>query len=371
LRIILHIGTHKTGTSSIQNFCANHIDFLRKYGVYYAFDPYKSGRNANFLGTYLSRKNYKEIEEFFSFAIKTAQDLELERLLISAETLYAITSFYSDSNNDLENCKFDKCYINALSRILSGHDVIVVCYLRHQIDFCDSLYNQMVKHRDGYKGRIEEFINDYNGTFDYYHHLEAWSESFGDKAIKVRLCGNIKDSVSDFLSVILGISEYPIDENNHYGVNLRLTRGVLEFKRNLNKKKMSAVRGFYAYKAVEEISSVLGGSIESELTDTHKSFLVNRYDIYNQRLCTRWTSTSAIKFLSPSPNKALGKSKDSLKENREIEQMYNHIMRRPSVILKIFTRSFFRFLSTNVSGFKFIAKYARLSIYRNRVKKGL
>lgn len=35
MKIILHIGTHKTGTTSIQAFCVCNATFLSEYGVHY------------------------------------------------------------------------------------------------------------------------------------------------------------------------------------------------------------------------------------------------------------------------------------------------------------------------------------------------
>ena len=84
MEIIVHIGTHKTGTSSLQNFFAGNIPALLKHGVHYPLGSY-SGRNVNFLASRLVSGRDREVYSFIEKAKKRAGRKGAEKILISAE----------------------------------------------------------------------------------------------------------------------------------------------------------------------------------------------------------------------------------------------------------------------------------------------
>ena len=94
MRLLLHIGTHKTGTTSIQKFCAGNRARLRGQGLWYPdYDLIgKEGHYAHhhlahaLAGLPTSRGNREEAEGFFA-AIRSSLRND-ETVLISAEPFW-------------------------------------------------------------------------------------------------------------------------------------------------------------------------------------------------------------------------------------------------------------------------------------------
>ena len=182
LELILHIGTHKTATSSIQNFCSRHSALLQECGISYAFDENLSARNSNFLGASLAQGRHAEIAEFIARVCERAACSGLDRVLLSGEALYAMTTFFPQfgaTQGDVYWSRESRG-VEALASILSNHKVSIVCYLRRQDRFIESLYNQMVKQPKGFSGSVDEFLGLSECMLDYYRHLEVWADRFGD-----------------------------------------------------------------------------------------------------------------------------------------------------------------------------------------------
>lgn len=220
----LHIGTGKTGTSSIQSMLFQNRRALQKRGYLYPRSPGK-GRHEG-LGWYAhadsrtvsrpgwKRSGWKNPAEFRA-------DFE-QRLEKELHTCNPRTVVFSDEGLQALPNERKKFLFDFLKQ--SFEKITVIVYLRRQDDHLISAYQQRVK--TGHTITLETFIQrhlahnpDGRGTpgsdadppvHDYYQLLCSWSDLFGRQNIVPRLFE--KDAwaqnslLHDFLEVI-GISD--------------------------------------------------------------------------------------------------------------------------------------------------------------------
>jgi hypothetical protein len=209
--IFIHIGTHKTGTSAIQDFMALNKKLLARKGVLF---PQKSRRHyfessdESYHITDSHRKHYRAL-------VKQCQKQKKD-ILLSSETFSVVDN------------------IAEMKAFLADAPVKIICYLRRQDAFKQSLYNQMVK-----EGKVCQDILECQGraVFDYYQFLGKWASVFGKKNLIVRVFEKQQfvnqDLIEDFLN-ILGLRLTDEFSKLKKNPNPRLSPESLEYMRFLN-----------------------------------------------------------------------------------------------------------------------------------------
>lgn len=261
MRIVLHIGTHKTGTSALQAYCAKNRDALLIRGIYYP--KLANGSNSfNFLGARLAFGQEGALRDFFARAVSDARKAGAGTLLVSGESFYAMTSlFYRLYERPCgDYWEHERRYIIALKVSLPADtDCEIYCYVRRQDHFLESLYNQCVKHAPGFGGDIEEFLGCMRETLHYGRQLRLWGDAFGSGAIKVRNYEAVARRLpEDFLAWGLGIDDPGGFSQLGARVNERLSRDLLEYKRILNRIGLSRADGISATVHVMAMSQTMG-----------------------------------------------------------------------------------------------------------------
>ena len=173
--LVLHIGFPKTGTSSLQWFFNTMRDELRRQDVYYPL----TGQGSDFAhhqfafsladNAYerwetqarsgLFRKLSEEIDGCGCTTVLLSSELFLERL----ELIQASPEFAS---------------------ILSGRNLRVICCLRSQETFLESLYRQFILDaKVRFSDTPEAFFKNYSTAGEYHAILTAWSGFAGKAAL--------------------------------------------------------------------------------------------------------------------------------------------------------------------------------------------
>ena len=216
-KLILHIGRHKTGTSSLQLFLCRNEARLRDAGYVYprtlrapiAHHPLARSHNCSVADELAPA----ELEEFWK---------ELEpapNVIISSE-------------------EFQNACPYSVARDFGFFDVSIVVYLREQVGYFLSAYAQAVKARK-VVWTMAEFERAHFRA-DYYSFLRKWDYAFPENRINARLFDRDAliggDICSDFLrsSEICGeeaLSNFVRIENDN---NPSIGGALLEFKRRLN-----------------------------------------------------------------------------------------------------------------------------------------
>jgi hypothetical protein len=222
MKLILHIGTTKTGTTSIQTIVDINREVMSRNGFLFPvslgkrnqesisvfctkFDEHPDMHKSNGIRSEAAHSEWSHRLKL-SFDRELAAHSNVHTVLISSEHLHSrCHSAYSHDR---------------LHFFIGNHfsEIEIVCYLRPQIDHVVSLYSTLLKH--GLRLELDEFIEKRQKTwtspyFNFKTLLEVWSESFGAESIRVRLFDDAKKAdgvVADFLGVT-GLSD--IDELTH------------------------------------------------------------------------------------------------------------------------------------------------------------
>lgn len=234
--LFVHIGTPKTGTTAIQEFCWHNRPVLEKYGYVYPdlswlCPGFMVRRNGHFLigekgsANPVFRQGMEKIDELF---------LEYDRIILSDEGIWK-ASGGSHKNLWKELKKEGK---------KGGYQVKVLMYLRRQDDFLSSSWNQIVKlgrEKNAVKSWDEytaNIPNERERMLDYERNIRSAEAVLGKENVIVRCYesrrfhGGIIQS--DFLDAV-GMTMTEEFELNTEVTNTSLTGNMHEIKRILNR----------------------------------------------------------------------------------------------------------------------------------------
>jgi len=224
--LILHIGRHKSGTSSLQHFLAGNRDWLSQKGILY---PH-AGCNNRIAHHELALQCNSRLSDGSGIdGILAGLKAELaphhERILLSSEAFQNLT--------DLSRLK-DACSAMGLGSGLSLSHIQIVCYVREHLDYAMSGFRQLVQSQT-------VFV-----TFDQYAHrfgdmapfLHRW-QNFGNLSVAWFDRNTLKngDVVADFCERI-SINPTDIPSSNK---NPSIGGNLLVYKLAANRLKIPAL----------------------------------------------------------------------------------------------------------------------------------
>ncbi|MFI8622636.1 hypothetical protein ACIGBN_16970 [Marinomonas sp. NPDC078689] len=224
-KFVLHVGRHKTGTTSVQHFLALNEDLLsKKYGILYP----RIGRH----------KRNNNHHSFFLPFITTGKPIDPTDVSLMMEEAVARrchTVLLSSEVLSRPNLSDDQ--LQAIRAVFSGYEVEVIMSLRRQDDFQESRYAERVK-----KGLIgfSETIEDIEAeSLDYYGFVGRYAAIFGREAITITSYDRDKREglLVRFLS-ILGIPSFDGFQTRKQSLNARYSWRYIEFIRRVNRYKL-------------------------------------------------------------------------------------------------------------------------------------
>lgn len=191
-KVLIHVGSHKTGTTLVQSVLAGNRDALQARGVYYPktyqyFGDKKStalSANAHFeLPKALALYSKQDKAELAAFQQHLQQiKSRYSHMIISAETFYRILpssqSFARDSCEPPSNVKGKRRAIfQRLAALFDGFDAEIVVYFRRPDSFAESMYTEGIV--NGKSSRtFAEFLEFQKFRFDYGAQLDSFREFF-------------------------------------------------------------------------------------------------------------------------------------------------------------------------------------------------
>ena len=201
----LHIGTHKTGTSSLQRMMVGLRPMLRDRGVLYPESGIRAKTDGHahlpaiIAGTtelYLREHKVKRAP-YWEMLEQEIKDARAERVILSSESFDRLTG----------------PQVARVAESLKGHDVRVVVYLRNQLDYMISYYKFLLEFQYPYS--FTRCLQDYGDRCDFAALLDRWTSAFGSDAVQFRLFDRVKRQpglARDFLQIV-GISELVPSDN--------------------------------------------------------------------------------------------------------------------------------------------------------------
>ncbi|MBQ7679280.1 MAG: hypothetical protein IJT34_05475 [Butyrivibrio sp.] len=245
--VYLHIGTPKTGTTSLQAFLGMNRKELRKQGI-----DYPDGSDFLERPAYSRHHNGIWIRQCYG---DPAYERHVQTLLERCDRAPMV--LFSDEEI-FRGYQKEPGIIRDLHQALkeAGHRMEIIVYLRRQDEYLTSLWAQKVKRF--YTGSFDEWLSglaDGAGEGDYFSILEALAREVGQEDIHVRiydksLFTGTHTIYADFLS-IFGIEQTPAYEEPDSPKNLSLQDVYLETKRRLN-----ADPAFHVSKGIDKDSPV-------------------------------------------------------------------------------------------------------------------
>jgi hypothetical protein len=233
MKIILHIGTHKTGTTALQDFFARNRRWLLKRGILYPSQYVRTQAHHPLpwaLGVRHAERDVSiEAGQIAQAVMREAEAAKVETILLSSEEFRGI---------------HDRT-LGQLRALFPGATFQIVVYLRRQDEALASEYGQHVRmHSIRFSGTIYDFYLKTNPgrRYNYLLLLNRWETVFGQNAITVRIYDRRRfpngDIIADFLQAI-GVTAQTSEAGPQAEINRSLPPLALEILRRANKHPLN------------------------------------------------------------------------------------------------------------------------------------
>ncbi len=232
-KLYLHIGWHKTGSTSIQHFLLkNKQKLINEEKIYYPDEGLlKSAhhliswgfRNIPPSSFRMGEVPVQGADEIFNDISNSAYQNNCNTVIVSSEDF----------------CALQPDEIKQLVSVIQRHhfDIKMIAYLRRQDQFFESAYNMQVKWWvTRYKLDFSDYLKSHNTIIDYTSAIEGWANALGAENIILRPFNQEKliggDVRTDFCNTV-GINW------KNYGItiertNISLSAQTLEFLKTMN-----------------------------------------------------------------------------------------------------------------------------------------
>lgn len=209
--LYIHIGTEKTGSTSIQRYLAENRQIIAQEGLLYLKSP--GVENSRKLATYCMDRNLVD-DHIINLGLRTDEDrsnwkdkfhkdliIELKNIPDSASKIIVSSEHFHSRLRKLED-------IDLLNDILKPFfkEIKIIVYLRRQDKVAVSLFSTACRTGVYRKNIFPEDIADYDFYYNYYELLEKWSTVFKPENIIIRIYERDKlvdnDLVADFMQIL-------------------------------------------------------------------------------------------------------------------------------------------------------------------------
>lgn len=226
--LYLHIGLPKTGTSAIQNFLVDNYEKLKnEYNLYYPdFGRWVDGSHHEIAfalspNPYQAMKGHNEQLAYLNELEQKIIDSGCTNILLSSECFHLY-------NNE-----------NFINQVAKKYNVRIICYLRQQDEFLESIYKQEVQDVIYKENRpFYQYKNVNKERLYYYDFLKRWEKLTSSDNIIIKNFDTQQfvnqNIIDDFLSI------FSIENNEQKfiltkdKVNVSFSRNVTEYKLLLN-----------------------------------------------------------------------------------------------------------------------------------------
>ncbi|MCL7745486.1 hypothetical protein LV476_11120 [Guyparkeria hydrothermalis] len=300
-RIVLHIGTEKTGSTSLQALLHANREVLARHGIAYL----STTKRAEARGLTAAVLNEDMPDDYLRFLGVDGQDArrafredtlaewraQLDRLPIDIHTVVVSSEHFHSRLRRPEE-------LRRLADLFSSwsSEFQVVAYLRRQVDVMNSFYSTELKN-GGTRTLLEasgKMCRPGNHYFNYRQVLELWGDIFGEEALCPRLFTRPTHQgdgvIEDFLS-LLSVDEAALSSPGRPRLNESLTPMGQALLRGLNQL---AHRAGDEGRLAEDLQALRREVVRAfagkgaTLPPEEANALQSRFDEINEELRKKW-----------------------------------------------------------------------------------
>lgn len=294
--LYIHIGTHKTGSTSIQHALKG-MSNINKEGWEYLHLPTK-----------YRRLMYTDVHEQDSVTLfnkylhkKVKKSSKTNRFILSAECLIG------DPTNGYLNSNITS---SMLYQATQAFNTKIIIYLRRQDDFIESMYTQKI--HEGQSFTFDEFSAKFNvtGALDYNRIIEDYSRVFGKENIIIKSYHKAAalDLLHDFGSIIgsQSLAELNVQRKNQsYSQQAVALARVCNLELNHSEKKRLR-------KVLQRTLPKDKNHCFSYFSDQQRKDILSRFEHSNTTVAQSYFSQSTSNTLFPFPQDRLTSVEQSI-----------------------------------------------------------
>lgn len=298
MEILIHIGTHKTATTYIQNILWSEREALDQTGILYPEAGYYDGAHHRLGGSLVNGMDCNILKRIDAPRFNTLAEIPWwqdfvsevnakrpDRVLISSEEFEWYTSPI-----DL---------IDFLATALPRYQIRIAICLRRQEEFLESLYQEFVREP---KVREKRFFRQAMGDLRFANYdklISRWEYACGENAIKVVRFDDLKSrgilaGYMDFLDLPMSLNDR-LEQRQHDARDIMkeaLPAVCVEFLRLCNQTPISVERHKRILKALYEVREPLlkryGPACLRILPPNLRNELRERFKDSNERVRARY-----------------------------------------------------------------------------------
>lgn len=195
MKLLLHIGAGKTGSTAVQDFLSLNRSLLLDEGVYLLGHP-STGDNRALAACCMGKYDFNG---FFYYNGVAAEERESYRteyfrsLLLELNALDSSIHTVVTSSEDFYSGLLRIDDIERLAAVVKPvfQEIEVLIYLRPQLEVLDSLYSTFLKNGQplSYREFLELYFSPESVVYDFDKGLSQWESVFGFENINVHLFG--------------------------------------------------------------------------------------------------------------------------------------------------------------------------------------
>lgn len=300
IKIILHIGQHKTGSSSIQLFLSRNAQILESQG--YLYDTSGKGIESKnqdqyshilIMRTMLDPRSRPFFFKYIDEQISQCEKKNLHTLILSSEELFL---HYSEEHVQLLN-----------EYLKSKAEMEVVCYLKRQDLFYESSWKQW-----HYKNlKFKNFIDYVQKVppLNYYNILSRWKKHIKHLTVTPFEKKYFPEGLERHFLKSIGISNYElfnfdyIKEDDTWGANKGFTQEAMNIAYLCRDFSKNDIGDFCVQDFIQKYLSKM---FEKEHFSSYDLFtyeqrvqLYKHVEISNQKVASEFLNTNALLFEAP------------------------------------------------------------------------
>ena len=279
-RLFLHIGAHKTGTTSIQKFLETNAAFLTQHGFVYPRICW-----------------FGHAQHRLSLAVRGAPDPDVGDRPVLEEELAALRNCMESSQADviISSEGFFAVPENKLRRFaaeIKAFDVQVIACIRRQDNLCMSNYNERTKRAGNKLTRpITFYLDDplaISPDLDLLGCLNTWASHFGRERM-ITYCYENGDAISEFLRIL----KIPVPEHvtSTKRANVALPAKALELMRLVKTMNQdTAVKNIL----LSEATLAFAGTGSILLGPKERSRILKRFEADNEKVFATYLNSENL-----------------------------------------------------------------------------